>query len=165
VLGPGRYVARMNYTNLYFLPGVFGRLTAKSGRLEAVMSAIAEVPGVARVIDRRTLDPRAPARDPVARHAALSDYPGRSGELIVVPKLNWLWVADDKTPTPGDATTHGTLYPYDTRVPVLFFGAKVKPGAYEQPATPADIAPTLAKMTGVALPTATGRVLGEALSE
>ena len=28
-LGPGKYVARMDYTNLYFLPGVFDRLTAR----------------------------------------------------------------------------------------------------------------------------------------
>jgi arylsulfatase A-like enzyme len=163
-LGPGRHVARMNYTNLYFLPGVFQRLTAKTGQLEAVMRAVAEVPGVARVIDRRTLDARAPATpDPIARYAALSDYAGRSGELIVVPKLNWIWVADDKTPAPGDATTHGTWYPYDTRVPVLLFGAGVRPGQYDGSATPADIAPTLAKVAGVALPTATGRVLEEAL--
>ena len=81
----------------------------------------------------------------------------------MLPKTNWIWVADDGTATPGDATTHGTAYPYDTRVPLLLFGVGVRPGQYEQSATPADIAPTLAKICGIALPSATGRALTEAV--
>jgi arylsulfatase A-like enzyme len=49
-------------------------------------------------------------------------------------------------------------------VPLVLYGAGVRPGRYEQPATPADVAPTLAAMVGVPLPTAEGRVLTEALS-
>ena len=162
-LGPGKYVARQDYTNLYFLPGVIDRLTA-GGKLDAVMKAIAQVPGVLRVIDSRTLDPRGAASDSLVRAAALSEFRGRSGDLFIIPKLNWFWVADDGTPAPGDATTHGTAYPYDVRVPVLLLGAGVRPGQYEQAATPADIAPTLAKICGVALPTATGRALEEAIA-
>ena len=40
--------------------------------------------------------------------------------------MNWFWVADDGTPAPGDATTHGTAYPYDTGVPLLLLGAGVR---------------------------------------
>jgi len=157
--GPGKYVARMNYTNLYFLPGVFDRVTAQRGLLETLMQAIGQVPGVFRVIDSRTLDPHAVASDPYVQATALSEFPGRSGDLIVVPKMNWIWV-----PTaPGDPTTHGTSYPYDQRVPLLLMGTGVRPGRYEQSATPADIAPTLAKIAGVALPGATGRALDEAI--
>jgi hypothetical protein len=76
--------------------------------------------------------------DPVRRAAALSHYPPRSGDLIVVPTENWLLSTA--------ATTHGTLYPYDQRVPVIFFGAGVKGGRRDGPATPADIAPTLADL-------------------
>src|SRR5215203_158246 len=157
--GPGKYVARMNYTNLYFMPGVFNRVTARRGLFETLMQAIGQVPGVFRVIDSRTLDPHAVASDPYVQAAALSEFPGRSGDLIVLPKMNWIWV-----PTaPGDPTTHGTSYPYDQRVPLLLMGTGVRPGRYEQSATPADIAPTLAKIAGVALPGATGRALDEAI--
>jgi predicted AlkP superfamily pyrophosphatase or phosphodiesterase len=162
-LGPGKYVARMNYTNLYFRPGVFERLSAPAARLAAVMQQIQQVPGVLRVIDSRTLDPHADTPDPLLHAVALSEFPGRSGDLLVLPKTNWIWVADDGTATPGDATTHGTAYPYDTRVPLLLFGVGVRPGQYEQSATPADIAPTLAKICGIALPSATGRALTEAV--
>ena len=79
--------------------------------------------------------------DPVKRAAALSYHRGRSGDIIVVPERNWL--------LSSAATTHGTLYPYDQRVPVIFFGAGVRAAAYDTPATPADIAPTLAELAGV----------------
>ena len=36
-------------------------------------------------------------------------------------------------------------------------------GRYERPATPADIAPTLARVAGAKMPKAEGRVLAEAL--
>jgi predicted AlkP superfamily pyrophosphatase or phosphodiesterase len=162
--GPGKYVAKQNYTNLYLASGVFARLAADQPRFDAVVKAIGQVPGVSRVIDTRTLNPRAPAADPLVRAAALSEFPGRSGDLVIVPKLYWFWVADDGTSAPGDATTHGTAYPYDTRVPLLLFGAAVQPGQYDADASPADIAPTLARFASVPLPSATGRVLGEAIS-
>jgi arylsulfatase A-like enzyme len=163
-LGPGEYVARMDYTNLYFLPGVFDRLAADAAHLRDVMQAIGQVRGVARVIDTRTLDPGRLPADPVLRAAALSEFRGRSGDLIVIPKMHWFWVAADGTATPGDATTHGTLYPYDTQVPLLLFGARIRAGRYDGDATPADIAPTLAKICGMPLPKATGRVLSEAIT-
>ena len=48
-------------------------------------------------------------------------------------------------------TTHGSANPDDQRVPLLFLGQGVKPGRYERPATPADLAPTLAAIVGVSL--------------
>jgi len=65
----------------------------------------------------------------------------------------------------NDATTHGTLHGYDQRVPLIFLGAGIQPGQYLQDATPADIAPTLAFLTGVTLAHPDGRVLVEALRQ
>ena len=92
-------------------------------------------------------------------------FPARSGDLIIVPKPNWIFVSDDKSVVPGNATTHGSGYAYDTQVPLILLGAGITPGHYEAAASPADIAPTLAKLAGVALPTATGRLLDEALKK
>ena len=162
--GAGKYVARMDYTNLFFMPGVMARITGQRGLLETVMKAVEGTPGVLRVFDTRMLDPHAATPDPLLRATALGEFRGRSGDLIVIPRTNWFWVADDGTPAPGDATTHGTAYPYDARVPLLLLGAGVRPGAYEGTATPADIAPTLARICGVAMPAATGRSLEEAIA-
>ena len=68
-----------------------------------------------------------------------------------MPAANWLLSTA--------ATTHGTLHPYDQRVPVLFFGAGVAKGIRDGAATPADIAPTLAALAGVAVTPADGVVL------
>jgi hypothetical protein len=48
-------------------------------------------------------------------------------------------------------TTHGSATPDDQRVPILFLGAGIKPGKYQEAATPADLAPTLAAIAGLAM--------------
>ena len=62
------------------------------------------------------------------------------------------------------ATTHGTSYGFDTRVPLFLMGKGIVAGEYLTPVTPADVAPTLAFLAGVTLPGAQGRVLAEALA-
>lgn len=63
----------------------------------------------------------------------------------------------------ANGTTHGTVYDYDRRVPVLFAGAGIKPGRYMVPASPADIAPTLAYLAGITMAHADGVVRTEAI--
>ncbi|HEX7086112.1 MAG TPA: alkaline phosphatase family protein [Vicinamibacterales bacterium] len=162
--GRGRWTATEAYSEFYFRGGVFDRILATPGLLGKVKDALAAQPGVARVYDRTEVPTLAESGDALARAVAAGFFPERSGDLIVVPKPNWIFVADDKTVIPGNATTHGTGYAYDTDVPLVIFGAGVKPGRYEGAASPADIAPTLAHIAGVALPSATGRVLAEALA-
>jgi hypothetical protein len=48
-------------------------------------------------------------------------------------------------------------------VPLLLLGQGIKPGQYLEPASPADVAPTLAFLSGITLAAAEGRVLNEAL--
>lgn len=49
-------------------------------------------------------------------------------------------------------TTHGSPYPYDTHVAMLFWGAGIKAGREDQEAHTVDIAPTLARLLGVSFP-------------
>ena len=141
--GPGKYVARAEYTNIYLAAGVLAKLQRSPQASDAVLDAARAVPGIAYAFRSDEVDgPEARASaDPVKRAAALSHNPSRSGDLIVVPRPNWI--------LSSDATSHGTLYPYDQRVPVIFFGAGVQPAVLDSPATPADIAPTLATLAGV----------------
>jgi len=117
------------------------------------------VPGVARVLTSDEVSTAAAraSKDPQVRAAALSYFAGRSGDLIVIPSENWMLIAA--------GTTHGTMYPYDQRVPVLLYGAGIRAGAQDEAATPADIAPTIASLVGVQLPAPDGRVLATALSK
>lgn len=157
VLGRAVYIARVHYTELYFTPGVYERILVNPRALRAVTDTILASPGVWRVFRSDQLDDRHIADDPVARAVRLSHFPGRSGDMIIVPKPYWIMS--------NDATTHGSLHGYDQRVPLIFLGAGIQPGQYLQDATPADIAPTLAFLTGVTLAHPDGRVLVEALRQ
>ncbi len=164
-MGPGRRVATQAYSEFYFRGTIFDTLAENPELLAKVKAAITAFPGVDRVYDRREVPGLASSSDPLARAIAAGFFPARSGDLIIIPKRNWIFVSDDKTVIPGNATTHGTGYSYDTEVPLILLGAGITPGRYEQAASPADLAPTLARLAGVPLPTATGRVLDEALKK
>jgi Type I phosphodiesterase / nucleotide pyrophosphatase len=66
----------------------------------------------------------------------------------------------------GRGISYGSLYDYDTRVPLCFYGPQFRAGVHESTVESIDIAPTLARVMGVAVPSSsTGRVLGEGLVE
>jgi predicted AlkP superfamily pyrophosphatase or phosphodiesterase len=75
-------------------------------------------------------------------------HPKRSGELLMI--LN-----------PGDylgygakGTTHGSWNPYDSRIPLLFYGWGIKKGNSFKPYKMVDIAPTLAALLHIQEPNA-----------
>jgi len=163
VWGAGKYVARMSYPDLYFLPSVHTKLQADAAAMRAVKDAISSVPGVLRMFGSEELLDARRSGDSLKRAAALSFYPGRSGDMVIVPKPYWFFVTNAASRSAGSATTHGTLYGYDQRVPVILMGPGIKSGEFLSAATPADIAPTLALLCGITLANADGRVLAEAL--
>ena len=142
-LGAGRHVIALSTNDLYFEPGVYDKVRRTPAAMSAAIAAITARPGVLRVFRSEDVRDVASARDPLQRAAALSYYPGRSGDLIIAMKPGWM--------ISSAGTTHGSANPDDQRVPLLFLGAGVKPGKYTRPATPADLAPTLAAIVGVSL--------------
>ena len=90
--------------------------------------------------------------------ALRSFHPGRSGDVYYELKPG---VYPDAEP---GGTGHGSPWDYDARVPLLWFGAGLKPGTYGGAASVADIAPTLAELLRVRAPAKSeGRVLREML--
>jgi hypothetical protein len=53
-----------------------------------------------------------------------------------------------------DPVVHGSPYDYDRHVPLLFFGAGVRPGRSAKPVRTVDLAPTLARLAGIPVPAA-----------
>jgi hypothetical protein len=151
-------------SELYFAPGVYEQLKADPGAMQAVIDAIQEAPGVARVYRREEVEDRPTTDNPIRRAFATSYFAWRSGDLIVVPKVYW----PVDYPMPGKqragGTTHGTPYYYDQHVPLLLMGWGIQTGEYYGTVTPADIAPTLASLCGITLASRDGRVLAEALA-
>jgi predicted AlkP superfamily pyrophosphatase or phosphodiesterase len=156
-LGPGTYVESNVYTNVYLSEPARRRLARDRKLREAALDAARSVQGIRYAFwgpDLATSDARR-SKDPVRRAAALSHYPDRSGDIIVAPAENWILSTS--------VTTHGTQYAYDQRVPLILFGAGVRPGVYSGPATPADIAPSLSAIARVKIGATDGRPLTRAL--
>lgn len=164
-LGAGRWVATQAYSEFYFRGSVFERIAADAELLATIKKSVAAIPGIERVYDRTEVPSLASAADAIGHAIAAGFYAERSGDLIVRLKPNWIFVSDDKDVIPGNATTHGSGYGYDTDVPLILFGAGIAPGRYDSTSSPVDLAPTLARLAGIPLPTATGRALDEALKK
>lgn len=74
--------------------------------------------------------------------------PKRSGDLLLV-------FAPGYANYSQTGSTHGSPYPYDTHIPLLFFGKGIKPGNTVRRTTIPDIAPTVAALLGIAFPNGT----------
>lgn len=89
-------------------------------------------------------------------------FPGRSGQIFVVPREGD--IITERSPL--YRFMHGSPWDYDTRIPILFHGGPfVKAGAWADAASQQDIAPTLGAMMGApVVATYTGRPLVNAMS-
>lgn len=157
-LGPGKYVAHSAYTDLYLQKVARARMMKDPAVTAAVLEALRALPGIAHAYTAAEIAAPATRSSPdlIKRAAALNYYPGRSGDLIIVPRENWILATS--------AATHGTLYPYDQRVPVILYGPGVKKGKYDGAATPADIAPSLAALANIRFETSDGHPRSEAFA-
>ena len=62
------------------------------------------------------------------------------------------WIMDSGY---NSGTTHGSPHAYDTHVPILFWGPRwIGAGRVDARVEVADIAPTLARLLGIAVPAA-----------
>ena len=104
---------------------------------------------------KKPADATAAARQRILDMFVRAYFPGRSGQLLVVPREGDFLTRPD----PDVAYMHGSPWPYDVSIPLMFAGPAVKAGMYTMPAAQQDVAPTLAAALGVSIPTATGRVL------
>ena len=158
-------IARIAGADVYFAPGVYARMKGNPDAMKAVVEVAKTQPGVAEVYRADELWDRPTTQSPLRRAMAASYFPGRSGDLFIVPKAYWLMDSTPAGKTRDYATGHGTPWNYDQHVPVLFMGYGIQPGEYYGAVTPADIAPTLASLCGITLAPRDGHVLAEALSK
>jgi hypothetical protein len=89
-------------------------------------------------------------------------FPGRSGQVFVVPREGHVITERD----PLYRFMHGSPWDYDTRIPILFHGAPfIRQGDWADAVGQQEIAPTIAALIGAAPPaTFTGRVLSNAIA-
>jgi predicted AlkP superfamily pyrophosphatase or phosphodiesterase len=84
-----------------------------------------------------------------------SYYYRRSGDIQFFYKPQYIEGA-------SDGVDHGAWYPYDSHIPLVWFGWKVKPGKSYREVYMTDIAPTLAAMLQIQMPNGSvGKVITE----
>jgi arylsulfatase A-like enzyme len=82
----------------------------------------------------------------------------RSGDVMLSYAPGW--VEEFGT---GRGVSYGSLYNYDARVPLIFYGGAFRSRTFEEPVEAIHVAPTIARLTGMPYPSSSiGRVLGEA---
>ncbi|TBH74029.1 alkaline phosphatase PafA [Aquirufa nivalisilvae] len=107
---------------------------------QVILAAYSKIEGTSTIIDMQD----------VANSTLIQPYkdlvtngynPARSGDFMILLKPQWFM--GGKT-----GTTHSTLYAYDTHVPLLFYGWKVKPQELSSRTSISDISTTLANWLG-----------------
>nr|WP_314445430.1 alkaline phosphatase family protein [uncultured Sphingomonas sp.] len=89
-----------------------------------------------------------PSRWSLLQRVRAAFDPARSGDFYVVLKEHVSTVA---RPGPGYVASHGTVWDYDRRVPILFAAPGVTPAAPTAAADTVDILPTVASWIGLKL--------------
>src|SRR5260370_26092013 len=157
--GKARWILSASPDSIYLDRDLIRQKKHLSAEVERVAAeAVRTVPHVARVYTREQLTAGGAMADDVGRRVQNGFNTVRGADLTIVLEPYWIYGAQ--------GTAHGTPYNYDTHVPIIFMGAGIKPGRYNKRAAPNDIAPTLATMLDVEIPSGSaGRVLDEILTE
>lgn len=123
---------------------------------EAARAARA-VAHVSRVYTRTQLMNGLATADMVGRRVMNGFSPTRGADLYVITDPYFIF---------GQGTaTHGSPFGYDTHVPLIFMGPGIKAGAFHGSVAINDVAPTLATILGVEIPSGSeGRILSEMIS-
>ena len=122
---------------------------------EEVRRLVLQEPGIAAAYTRAELESGSRMRDPYFEQVRRTWNRDLSGDLQLVLKPYWMLTSS------SSMTTHGSPHPYDTHVPLAFYGpAWVRAGRIDKRVEVADLAPTLAAILGVPPPSAAeGRAL------
>jgi len=140
-------VASWEVPNVYLDKGVIQKNHLSYEKVETTVSQALTSTGLVEAVFTQTqLLQEDSHQDPFFQLFRNSFFQPRSPDVMVLLK-KYIYL-DDR---PG-GTGHGTAHDYDRHIPVVFMGPGVRPGKYDQPCGPEDIAPTLAKMLGLDYP-------------
>jgi predicted AlkP superfamily pyrophosphatase or phosphodiesterase len=124
--------------------------------VEWIIEHFSKVEGIARVFEVDELM-ETPLNHTIKERIANGYYPSRSGDIQLIFKPGYM---DGK----NTGTTHGLWNPYDSHIPLLWYGWGVKKGSSHKEVYMTDIAPTLAALLKIQMPNGcVGKVIDEVL--
>lgn len=125
---------------------------------DALIAYCSEQPHVQFVMDFEKVNTWS-VPDVIRSRALLGYHPHRSGDMIIVLEAGYYEVGPWSSPV---GTTHSAWNPYDSHIPLLFYGWKVEHGSTGREVHITDIAPTITQMLHIQQPNA---CIGEPIIE
>lgn len=122
-----------------------------------IIQNITKLPGVARAFDINDLS-QTTLNSKIKDMVANGYYPSRCGDIQVILQAQWI------EGYASTGTTHGLWNPYDTHIPLLWYGWGIKQGKTNRETYMTDIAPTIAALLRIQMPSGTvGKVIEEVM--
>jgi hypothetical protein len=151
---------------LYLRRDAIGEAGLEVAEVERFVAAeVMRLPGIAYAMARSDLLEGRFVDAPLQRQTRRSFHPTRSGNVHLVQEPYWFLHSTEeagKMGIPNIAAIHGSPWAYDTFVPVVFAGHRVRGQIVHRRVGPHDIAPTLAAYLAIKPPSAS---IGAPLSE
>lgn len=153
--GEGDWIVSNSEHSIYLNEDLIAKKKLSREQVDkAAAEAAWTIPHVFRVYTREQLMNGGVTEDSIARRVINGFYPQRSADVEVLLEPYWIFTQT--------GATHGTTFGYDTHVPIIFMGAGIRAGRYDNSVMVNDIAPTLATVLDVETPAGSiGRVLTE----
>ncbi len=151
--GEGEWILAYDNMQLYLNHKLIEERKADEAAIKTtIKNFLLQFEGISKVLDLQNLANENLEAD---MRQAISNgvFAGRSGDLFILHAPGWF---EDFT----KGTTHGTVYPYDTHIPLVWMGWKVKHGEDHSDVHMADIAPTIASFLHIQEPSGcTGKTI------
>ena len=146
--GVDNWVVDYSNYNLYLNHRIVFEKRLNLGEMQASAAAFAlQFRGVAHAITGTALQNNHFSGGPLEK-IQKGYYPKNSGDIIINLMPGWIEEAENKI------SLTGSMYEYDTHVPLLWYGAGLKREVIHTPVDITDVAPTLARILGVSRPNA-----------
>lgn len=149
---------------LYLNPAAVKQANVSKDALElAIAEALTQFDGVHQAFSSGALAKGQIATTHITQAVLNNFHPDRSGDLFIVFEPHRFINDFDGLVV---ASTHGSPWRYDTHVPIIFAGAKLKAKQVYRPVSTRDVALTLSAWAGTNQPSgASGEILWEVLAK
>lgn len=122
-----------------------GRRLDKQKVYDAIIDFLMDQPGIARAFSLDALN-EVTLNSTIKNKVTNGYYPSRSGDIQIIFQPQWI----DGFLVGG--TTHGVWNSYDTHIPLIWYGWNVAPGKTNRETYMTDIAPTIAALLHIQMP-------------
>ena len=155
--GKDRLIVSMyNYQVHLNHPVIDSNSLNKTAIKQWIVDSLKSIQGISHVVDMQQFG-NAVLNSNIKNMLANGYFPQRSGDIQIVLNPHWF-----EGGTIG--TTHGLWNPYDSHIPLLWYGWNIRPGKTTREIYMTDIAPTLAAMLKIQMPSGSvGKVIEEVM--